>query len=85
MILRDVRVRELYFEGPSLPYVEVDTGKEILKIRIRHGSVAIEWFKDNRDKVMDLLISPKPWMVGDKSGVVNYFKCAVLKDPETPN
>lgn len=80
-VLEDVRIHEVLYNVRQEPYFEVTWGGEVLRVRVYHGSLEwIGWLKSHLDVPIDLTIFPYKWEIGQKSGVVNFFRSAI----ETP-
>lgn len=82
--LEGVRVGAIHYPtGPrsSLPYFEVEHEGENLRVRFRESRTDLkEWLETHQDVDIDLTIFPFRWAIGEKSGVVNYFSHAKVKE-----
>lgn len=79
VLVKGVLIRELLYDHREMPYFEMTWDLATVKVRIYHGSHEwIKWIEAHLGEPMDVVIFPFQWAVGNKSGVVNYFRSATL-------
>ena len=79
VVLENVRVHAVHFEGERIPYFEVDREGTIIKIRVHYAAEdTMTWIGMQQHMPMDVRIFPYQWAACGRSGVINYFQGAKI-------
>lgn len=80
VVLEDIRIHDLYFDEKLIPYFEVVSGDDILRIRVSYRCPEVlKWLEAHLNVPLDLTIFPYAWDACGRSGVVNYFRHAKVR------
>jgi hypothetical protein len=80
VVLEDIRIHDVHFDERLIPYFEVVSGDEILRIRVNYRSPEVlKWLEEHLNVPLDLTIFPYEWEACGRSGVINYFSHAKVR------